>query len=83
MISDIKTPEIEIHFPASRRRGGVNEYRWPSSLVWLGVSWVSVSLPLLHHARGGPSDGFASPLVLKVKGLGAMFSNRIAVLAWI
>lgn len=31
----------------------------------------------------GPSAVFLSSLVLKVKGLGAVFSNRIAVLVWI
>lgn len=64
MISDIKPPEIEIHFPASRRKGdgvgwggGVNEYQWPPGLVWSGLSWVSVSLPLPHHA--GPFSCFS------------------------
>lgn len=59
----------------------MNEYQWPPGLVWLGLSWVPVSLALPRHT--GPTAVFPSPLVLKVKGLGAVFSDRIAVLAWI
>lgn len=49
MISDIKPPEIEIHFLASRSLGGLGaltEYQRPRGLVWPGLSVVSVSLPL-------------------------------------
>lgn len=52
-------------------------------LVWTGRVLVGCLSLSLCCTTQGPSAVFPSPLVLKVKGLGAVFSDWIAVLAWI
>lgn len=52
-------------------------------LVWSGQVLVGCLSLSLCFTVWGPSAVFPSPLVLKVKGLGAVFSDWIAVLAWI
>lgn len=52
-------------------------------LVWSGRVLVGRRSVFLCCTIRGPSAGFPSPLVQKVKGLGAVFSDRIAVLPWI
>lgn len=70
-------------FSCLEEKGGRGWMNISGPLFWSGLVLAGrLSLSLCFATRG-PSAGFPSPLVLKVKGLGAVFSDRIAVLAWI